>query len=183
MVDPAMLLAARLEEDDGYEVEKVHTKVVSRLPDDFTPRMQAYRVRALVVMGDGLPAFSSTAAGILSFLGHDVGVDVQARRAVLWAGRRAARAREPRGAHVAAGRGRRVQRDRRLRRLHVRDRVVQLLPQVRARDAHRGPGRDVRHRGAAVVVGDEALGEDHARGAKHLTEARLQRGLRRVLRA
>ena len=69
-----VLLAARLETDDGNEIEKVHTKVISRLPVEFMPRMDKYRVRALIIMGDEIPAFASTAAGIFSFLGSDVGI-------------------------------------------------------------------------------------------------------------
>jgi hypothetical protein len=69
-----VLLAARLEEDDGHEVEKVHAKLVGRLPPEFFPRMETYRVRAAIVLGDELPSFNTTAAGLLTFLGSDLGI-------------------------------------------------------------------------------------------------------------
>lgn len=71
-----VLLSARIEGETGTEIERVHTKAATQPPDALLPATSLYRIRALVILGDEIPSFNSTATGILSFLGGDVGVMV-----------------------------------------------------------------------------------------------------------
>lgn len=72
-----MLLSARLEDEaDNNDKDEVHWKPAPKIPRELMPKLAVYRLRALIIAGDELPAFTGGIAGKLGFANSDLGVMV-----------------------------------------------------------------------------------------------------------